>query len=82
MRCLITGLIEAACRDFETLKQTCSPLSKVAPKTIMNGIMGNGNGITGNGTCVTKTYPNGNRIKSANGSLKGSIYVNGNGVHA
>ncbi|RWR96209.1 CTP synthase-like protein isoform X1 [Cinnamomum micranthum f. kanehirae] len=79
---LFLGLIEAACRDFETLKQTCSPLSKVAPKTIMNGIMGNGNGITGNGTCVTKTYPNGNRIKSANGSLKGSIYVNGNGVHA
>lgn len=76
MWCLITGLIAAACGKLETAMQTSSPDGKVAvTKPIMNG--------TSNGTFGTKSYPNGNRIKTANGPpLKSSMYMNGNGVHA
>ncbi|XP_077226960.1 CTP synthase family protein [Tasmannia lanceolata] len=67
---LFLGLIAAACGQLEAVMQHSGHVSMVAMKNCMS-----------NGTLPAKAYRNGSANKAANGSLNGSLYCNGNGVH-
>ncbi|XP_058095365.1 uncharacterized protein LOC131240869 isoform X4 [Magnolia sinica] len=87
---LFLGFVAAACSQLETVMQTSSHVNKAAAvcgqlETVMQtsshvnkaaAINSSSNGK------IPKAYRSGNKSKPANGPLNGTLYSNGNGVHA
>lgn len=74
----LTGLIAAACGQLGNVMQIMQTSNHDAmPMPSTKGYTSNGSTLT----YMAMTYPNGNGVKPANGSLNGTIYSNGNGVH-
>ncbi|XXG61605.1 hypothetical protein AAC387_Pa05g0176 [Persea americana] len=75
---LFLGLIAAACGQLGNVMQIMQTSNHDAmPMPSTKGYTSNGSTLT----YMAMTYPNGNGVKPANGSLNGTIYSNGNGVH-